>query len=73
MGFEENDVGVDYEKETIHAERWYVYMNNKTELIKGGYSAEVSGFDWKKVIWEVVEDHVVEEEKKNDEIGLRGI
>ena len=51
----------------------YVYMNNKTELIKGGYSVEVSGFDWKKVIWEVVEDHVVEEEKKNDEIGLRGI
>ena len=33
---------------------------------------EVVGYDRKKVIWEVVDDHVIEEETDNDEIGLRG-
>ena len=27
MVFEDNEVGVDYEKAIIHANRWYVYMN----------------------------------------------
>ena len=31
-------------------------------LIRGGYSVEVSGSDSNKVPWEVVEDHVSEEE-----------
>ena len=33
---------------------------------------EVSGSDGKKVIWEVIDDNVVEDPNKNDEIGLRG-
>ena len=33
---------------------------------------EVSDYDGKKVIWEVVYDHVVEDGKKNDDIGLWG-
>ena len=33
---------------------------------------EVVGHDGKKVIWEVVENHVVEKPTDNYEIGLRG-
>ena len=33
---------------------------------------EVSGFGGKKVLLGVVYDHVVEEVKEHDEIGLRG-
>ena len=33
---------------------------------------EVSGSDGKKVLWEVVDDHVVEEGKEHDDIGLWG-
>ena len=36
----------------------------------GGYSVEVVGYDRNKVLWEVVEDHVVEEVDDHDEIGL---
>ena len=48
-------------------------MNKKKELIKGGYSMEVSGSDEKKVLWELVNDHVVEEGKEHDDIGRRGV
>ena len=34
---------------------------------------EIFHRDGKKVLWEVVEDHVVEEETNHDEIGLRGL
>ena len=34
---------------------------------------EVSGYDWKKVIWEVVGGNSVEEQKDNNEIGLWGL
>ena len=47
-------------------------MNKKVALIKGGYSVEVSGSEGEKVLWGVVDDHVVEEEKNNYEIGIRG-
>ena len=33
---------------------------------------EVVGSDGKKVIWEVIENHAVEEENDYDKIGLRG-
>ena len=33
---------------------------------------EVTGYDGKKFLWEVVDDHVVEEGKEHDEIGLWG-
>ena len=33
---------------------------------------EVVGHDKKKVLWEVVDDHVVEEPSDHEDIGLRG-
>ena len=39
-------------------------------LMKGGYSVEVVGSDGKKFIWEVVDDHVVEEGNDHVEIGV---
>ena len=41
-------------------------------LIRDGYYVEVSVSDGKNILWEVVEYHVVEEGKENNEIGLRG-
>ena len=71
--FEENDGGLENQKVILHNESWDVYMNDKGALIKGEYFVEVSGSDGERVIWEVVDDHVVEEGKNHDEIGLRGI
>ena len=51
MVFQENDGGVDDEKEIIHAKRWYVYIKEKKTLIKGLYSVKVSGYDSNKVLW----------------------
>ena len=34
---------------------------------------EVVSHDGKEVLWEVADDHVVEEPTDNDEIGLRGV
>ena len=39
-------------------------------LIKVGYYVEVLGYDGKKRIWEVVDDHFFEEGKEYDEIGI---
>ena len=41
-------------------------------LVNGGYSVDVTDKDRKKVIWEVVDDHVVEEGVEHKELGLRG-
>ena len=38
-------------------------MNENKPLIKGGYSVEVPGSDWERVIWKVVYDHDFEEIK----------
>ena len=70
--FKDNDGGVDYEKALIYTKILDVYMNDSKALIKGGYSVEVSGSDGNKVLWGVVDAHVVEEGKEHDEIGLRG-
>ena len=40
--------------------------------MKGKYSVEVVGHDKKKLIWEVVGDHVVEDPSDHEDIGLRG-
>ena len=72
MVFKDNYGGVDDKKTLLHAKRWDVYLNEKEKIIKGGYSVGVVGSDTKKVLWEVVDDHVVEEENDHDEIGLRG-
>ena len=70
--FEENSGGVDDAKALLHAKRWDIYVNEKENLVKGGYSVEVVGHDGKKFLWEVAEDHVVEEPTDHDDIGLRG-
>ena len=72
MFFEDNDRGVDDQKVILHEKRWDVYTRNKEALIKGGYYMEVSGSERKKAPWYVKDNHVVEEGKEHDEIGLRG-
>ena len=41
-------------------------------MVKGGYSVEVYDKDGNKVIWEVVDNHVVEEGVEHEELCLRG-
>ena len=41
-------------------------------MVKGGYSVEVYYKDGKRVIWKVVDDHVVEEGVEHEELGLQG-
>ena len=72
MVFKDNGGGVDDQKIIIRSKWLDVYINEKTALIRGGYSAELSGSDGKKVLWGVVDDHVVEEIKEHDQIGLKG-
>ena len=36
--FKDKDVGVYHDKAILSAKSWYVYMNYKLLLIKGGYS-----------------------------------
>ena len=59
MVFEDNGGGVSNKKELLHAKTWDFYVNEKEKLIKDGYWVEVVGHDGKKVLWEVVDDHVV--------------
>ena len=70
--FEDNYEGVDDKKELLHTNRWDIYMNEKENIINGGYLVEVFDSDRKRFLCGVVDDHVVEEENNNDEIGLRG-
>ena len=70
--FEENYGEMDDKKALLHAKRWDVYVNEKKNIIKGGYSLEFVGHYGKKVRWEVVENHVIEEATDYDKIGLRG-
>ena len=51
---QDNDGGVDDNKALLHAKRWDVYVNEKENLIEGGYLVEVVGNDGKKVLWEIV-------------------
>ena len=70
--FEDNDEGVDYAKALLHAKRLDIYANEKEKLVKSGYLVEVVGHDNKKVLWEVVKGHFVEEPTDHGETGLRG-
>ena len=63
---------MDDKKALLHAKRWYLYVNDKEELVKGKYLVEFFSCDNKKVLWEVVGDHVVEEPSDHEDIGLRG-
>ena len=60
---------MDDEKHIIHAISSDIYMNEKQLLIKVEYFTELSGSGEKKVIWVVLENHVVENPNENDEIG----
>ena len=51
---QDNDGGVDDNKALLHAKRWDVYVNEKENLIEGGYLVEVVGNDGKKFLWEIV-------------------
>ena len=39
-------------------------------MVKVGYLVEVAEKDGKKVIWEFVNDHVVEEGVEHEEVGI---
>ena len=69
--FKDNEGGVD-EQALLHAKRWDLYLYEREKLVKGKYLVEVVGHDKKKVLWEVVGDHVVEEPSYHEDIGLRG-
>ena len=73
MVSEDNDGGVDDAKTLLYAKRWDIYVNEKENLVKGGYLVEVVVHDKKKVLWEVVNDHFVEDPTDHDEIGLQGL
>ena len=62
---------MDDKKALLHAKRWDFYVNEKEQLVKGKYLVEVVGHDKKKVLWKVVENHVVEELSNHKGIGLR--
>ena len=55
------------EKELIHAKRWDFYTKNKKALSKGGYYVKVSVSGGSKVLWEVLDDHDVQEGKNKNE------
>ena len=71
MVFEDNDGGVNDVKTLLHDNRWYIYVNDKEKLVQGGYFVEGVVHDKKKVLWELVDNHVVEEPTYHEEIGLR--
>ena len=70
--FEENYGGVDDKKTLLYAKMWDLYENEKEQLVKGKYLVEVVGHDKNKLIWEVVDDHVVEYPSDHEDIILRG-
>ena len=69
--FEDNGGGVDDAKVLQHDKRWYLYVNEKENIFKGGYLMEVFGHDGRKILLEVANDHVVKYPTDN-EIGLQG-
>ena len=63
---------MDDKEALLHAKRWGLYVNNKEQLVKGKYSVEFVGHDKNKVLWEVVDENVVEEPSDHEDIGLQG-
>ena len=51
MVLEDNDGGVENGKSLLHMKRWDFYVNVKEKMVKGGYSVEVVGHDWRRVLW----------------------
>ena len=48
-------------------------MNEKEKIVQGGCLVEIVVYYRNKVIWELVNDHVVEGATDHDEMGLWGI
>ena len=48
-------------------------MRSETSLIKGVYGVEVSYYDGKNMVWEVIEDKIVKNTKDNSDIVLWGV
>ena len=67
----ERERGVDGTKALLHDKKWDLYNLEKDALVKGGYLVEVADKDENKVIWEVVNDHVVEEGVEHEDLGMR--
>ena len=53
-------LGLSDDKVVLHANIWYIYKNEKIILTKGGYYVEVSGSDGNKVLWEVLDDLLIQ-------------
>ena len=51
MVFEYNDGGVDDAKALLHAKKWDICVNDKENIVNGGYSLEVVGHEKKEVLW----------------------
>ena len=62
---------MDDKKDMLHVKSWDIYFN-QNENFNGGYLVYVFGSNGNKVLWEVVDDYVVEEGSGHDEIGLWG-
>ena len=73
MVSKDNDKGMDDEKAFLHSNRWYVYMNKKWNIMKVGYSMEVFSSNGRKVLWEVVYNHILEGVNDHYEIEIRGV
>ena len=56
MVSKDNTRGLDNAKALLHAKRWDLYVNEKENLVKGGYLVEVVGHDKKKVFGELMEE-----------------
>ena len=64
---------MDGTKDILHAKKWDVYNLEKEALAKGGYLVEVDDKYGKKVIWDINDDHVVEEGVEHEELVLQGL
>ena len=71
--FEDNYGGLDNAKAFLHAKSWDIYVNEKEKLVKGGYLVGFIGLYKKKLLWEVFDDHVVEDRTGYEYIRLRGL
>ena len=59
MIFDDNNGRVDGTNNLLHAKKWYVCNSQNAALVKVRYWVEVAEKDRNKVIWEVVNDHVM--------------
>ena len=50
MVFEENYGGLDDAKALLHAKKWDICVNDKENIVNGGYSLEVVGHEKKEVL-----------------------